>query len=115
MGYPRRCFNRIKKRDNPEGRLVRSIIIYLRARGFEAAKIKTHGVYDKVSRAYRLDLNAWTGVPDILAFCPQLVFIEAKSATGTQSEHQKKFQQLCLVANIPYILARSLQDIEHLV
>ena len=108
MGY---TFNRVKKRDNPEGRLVRAIIIYLRARGYRAGKIKTHGVYDSVARSYWLDPNAWVGVPDILAFVPQLVFIEVKSPTGIQSPKQKEFERICNIANINYILAKSLEDI----
>lgn len=51
------------------------------------------------------------GLPDIIAFTPALAFIEAKSPTGTQTPHQKEFQALCEKANIPYILARSVDEV----
>jgi hypothetical protein len=43
---------------------------------------------------------------------PNLIFVEVKSPVGRQSEDQKRFEALCAKANIPYILARSLDDIQ---
>lgn len=103
--------NRPRKHDSPEARLVKQCIIYLRARGHRAAKIKTHGVYDKATKGYRLDRLAWVGVPDILAFIPGLLFIECKATSG-QSPAQKEFQALCDTAKIPYLIIRSLEELE---
>ena len=102
--------NRPRKRDNPEGRLVRQILIYLHARGYAAGKLKTMGV--KRGNAYCFDPYQWRGVPDLLVFTPALVFIECKSPTGTQSSEQKIFQEYCNTANLTYILARNLSDVE---
>ena len=104
--------NRPRKRASPEAHLVRQIITYLRIKGFRAGKIKTHGVWDSKSRAYRADPYAWVGVPDILCFTPALVFIECKAGHNTQSSEQQSFQQLCTTAGIPYILAYSLEDVQ---
>lgn len=42
------------------------------------------------------------------------VFIEVKTARGRQSEHQKKFQRLVEGAGLEYVLARGVEDVEHL-
>ena len=93
------------KRSNPEGRLQLSIIHYLRARGFVVGKIKSFGLKN------RFDIYMWRGLPDLLVFTPKMYFLEIKAPKGQQSEHQKNFQELCIAANIPYILARNLDDV----
>lgn len=112
MRYFNPSLQRPRKRQAPEAHLVRNIITYLNLKGFRAAKIKTHGVWDEVSKGYRADPNAWRGVPDILCFTPALIFIECKSATGVQSSYQKLFQDYCNKAGVIYILARDLSDIQ---
>ncbi len=102
--------NRPRKRGNPEGRLVLSIIKYLRCRGFFAGKIKAKGGF-KASGGWIRDLYQAEGLPDIIAFTPSLIFIEAKSKVGVQSVPQKTFQDYCNKANIPYILAYSMDDV----
>ena len=67
---------RPRKKNNPETHLVRQIITYIKARGHAAGKIKTMGV--KRGKAFCFDPYLWRGCPDILAFIPQLIFIEAK-------------------------------------
>lgn len=114
MGFNPEFLNRPRKHNNPETHLVRQCIISLRARGIEAAKIKTHGVYDKQTKGYRLDRLAWVGVPDIMAFIPQLIFLECKVTSG-QSPHQKHFQELCNKANIPYYIIRSLEELQKII
>ena len=105
--YP---FNRPKKQDNSEGRLVMQIIYYLRAKGYICGKTKTMGVMR--GGRYTADPYLFTGFPDITAFTPSLVYIECKSPTGRQTPDQKSFQRSCRNADITYILARSLSDVE---
>lgn len=85
------------------------IIYYLRARGHACGKTKTMGVVR--DGRYTYDPYQFRGFPDISAFCPGLVFIECKSPKGKQTEEQKDFQALCQKADIPYILARRLEDV----
>ncbi len=106
---------RPRKKDNPEGRLVHAILYYLRLKGHTAGKTKTMGSYHKAEGMFLRDPQLFTGFPDITAFCPHLVFIEAKSEEGKQSNSQKAFQKLCDDSGTPYILARSLEDVEKII
>jgi hypothetical protein len=91
---------RPRKRSNPEGAIVLQIIKSLRARGYEAYKIKTQGSPYKgrfIFDPYRL-----TGLPDILAWkkeagdtwVKELFALEVKSKVGVQSSNQKFFESI---------------------
>ena len=110
MGYPPFAPHCPRKRDNPEGRLVLSILKELRWRGHYAAKMKVKGGI-KQGRVMFRDPYQAVGLPDIIAFTPGLSFIEAKAPKGVQTPHQKDFQAHCDKAGIPYILARSVNDV----
>jgi hypothetical protein len=114
MGYPRHFFNHLRKKRNPEGILQLQIIRYIKSKGGIVGKTKVQGTYDQVARSYRFDPFLFLGFADLTAFIPHLVFIEVKAPKGVQSDHQKSFQECCTKAGIPYILARSLSDIEKL-
>ena len=68
-------------------------------------------VWDKDHYRAMPKWSKW-GVPDILVVLPSGKFlgIECKTATGKQSEHQKKFQQECPGY---YLLARNIQEVEN--
>ena len=101
---------RPRKKDNPEGRIALQILKYLRAIGAVAGKTKTMGV--RRGNFYSRDPYLFLGFPDITFFYNnRLYFCEVKSPTGQMSEHQKSFQEYCIKSNIPYILAKSLEDI----
>lgn len=102
--------NRIKKRDNPEGRLVLDIIHYLRAKGYTVGKVKVKGGYGK--RGFIRDPYVFLGFPDLCCFTKdKIVFIEAKSKTGVMSDWQKCFQECCERCGVSYIVARSVEDV----
>jgi len=42
------------------------------------------------------------------------VFVEVKRPGGRQSEYQKKFQAAVEAAGFEYVLAKSVEDVEHL-
>ena len=98
--------NKPRKKDNLERRLQLSIIKYLKARGYAVGKIKSFGLKN------RLDIYMWRGLPDLLIFTPKLYFLEIKANKNTLSPAQKDFQYLCNKANIPYIVVRSIKDVE---
>jgi hypothetical protein len=57
------------------------------------------------------------GMADLLIGIPvngfvALGYVEVKSTKGKQSEHQKEFQQEMEALGIPYILARSVEDLQ---
>jgi hypothetical protein len=110
MGYPKDWQNKPHKRGNPEGQLQLQILHYLKPICQAVGKTKTMGV--KRGRCFCLDPWLFLGFPDITFFKDNKIgFIEVKSATGKQSDNQKNFQDLCDKADIPYILARSLDDV----
>lgn len=90
------------------------ILKYLRAIGAYAGKTKTMGT-QRYGR-FRYDPYTFRGFPDLVAFFKNnLYFIECKSETGRVSEDQEKFRLACIQANIPYILARSVEDVQNII
>lgn len=100
---------KVKKRNNPEGRIVLDIIHYLRAKGYAVGKMKSMGVFREGH--YCKDKYLFLGLPDVLCFTrDKIVFIEAKAGTK-QSDWQKCFQECCERCGVSYILARSVEDV----
>ena len=55
------------------------------------------------------------GFPDLTCMKNgRTVYIEVKTPTGRQSEHQKAFEQICKEHGCRYIIARSLTDVQDL-
>jgi hypothetical protein len=53
------------------------------------------------------------GVADLIVWWPWGIgYVEVKTPVGVQSEAQKKFQARCIDHGIPYILVRSVSDVE---
>jgi tRNA U54 and U55 pseudouridine synthase Pus10 len=60
-------------------------------------------------------LGSFRGMSDLQALKDgRSVFIEVKTPRGRQSEHQKKFQEMVEAAGLEYVLARGVEDVEHL-
>ena len=60
-------------------------------------------------------LGSYQGIADLYALKDgQHVWIEAKTAKGKQSEHQARFQRDIEKQGGTYILARGIEDVEHL-
>jgi len=60
-------------------------------------------------------LGCYPGLPDLVAVKDgRVVHIEVKAPNGVQSEKQKKFQKKLEAAGGEYILARDVEDVEHL-
>lgn len=107
-------FNRPRKNNNPESRLQLQIIHYLKALGAVVGKTKTTGI--RRGRAFCFDPYLFRGFPDLTLFYKnQLFFIEVKSEKGKQTYEQKNFETLCLQANIPYILAKTLENVSSVI
>jgi hypothetical protein len=53
------------------------------------------------------------GAPDLVVLYPPgtVTFVEVKTATGRQSQHQKNFQRLASEAGINYVVVRSVEDV----
>lgn len=60
-------------------------------------------------------LGSYRGMSDLQALKGgRSVFIEVKRPGGRQSEVQKKFQETVEAAGFEYVLAKSVEDVEHL-
>ena len=60
-------------------------------------------------------LGSYRGMSDLQALKDgRAVFIEVKTPRGRQSEYQKKFQEMVETAGLEYVLARGVEDVEHL-
>ena len=93
--------------------IQRQILEYFRFIGAVAGKTKTQGTFDMKRRCFRSDPYIFSGFPDLAFFYKnRFGFVEVKSKTGKQSEEQKYFEKLCNSSNIPYILARCVEDVE---
>ena len=93
-----------------------AILHYLKAVGAYAGKTKTMGVYDSRIRKYRTDPWTLRGMADITGFFKKrLFFIEVKMPGGVRTDYQKEFEFRCREAKVPYLLARSVEDVENFI
>lgn len=97
--------------------LVRQILDYLRLRKIWAYRANTGGLRDSRGRLVRFGVP---GHPDIVArlkpagytgFSGRVVWVEAKSEKGKQTDLQREWQELAEAHGDLYILARSLDDV----
>ncbi len=95
-----------------EGAIQLRIIHYLKVRGFACGKVKTKGSFSKGS--FLKDPTQWTGLPDLLAFIPEMIFLEVKAGKNKQTPNQKDFQELCKKAGQPYYVVHSVFEVQEL-
>lgn len=70
------------------------------------------GTYKGVFGAMLSWMGRIAGVPDYVFMGKgQCFFVEVKTASGSQSEHQKLFQKWCESKEVPYYVCRSLDDV----
>ena len=105
------------KRQGKETALVRSILDYLALKRIWAYRTNTGALQDKTGRLVRFGV---AGHPDIVArlkpigytgFSGRVVWIEAKSDKGKQTEAQTGWQKKAEEHGDIYILARKLEDV----
>lgn len=68
--------------------------------------------YSRMARYKAMGLRA--GVADLVVLLPngRTAFLEVKTPTGKQSEHQKDFQNMVEFLGFKYFLVRSVDDVE---
>lgn len=87
-------------KDTPENRVKREIKTYLKYKGWFVFHLLQ-------------SLGCYPGLPDFIAVKNgHVLFIEAKSPQGKQSDKQIQFEQDLALMGGHYILARSYKDIE---
>ena len=95
--------------------IERACLTWLNQNGYYAWKIKSVGTYDVGAGAFRkLSPFEIRGVADSCALAPGgiTIWIEYKSATGTQSKWQKIFQERVEKMGGIYLLIRSVGELQ---
>ena len=110
-GRQRRANSRAKPSTVRESVVLHDCLRYLKKRGIFAYRQNTGTLWTNgqpVSFGY-------PGSADITGILPdgRRLEVECKSATGRQSEKQKKFEEKIRTNGGIYILARSVEDLEH--
>jgi hypothetical protein len=102
---------KLRKKNNPEGRIQLQILKYLRAIGAYAGKTKTMGV--RRGKIFCFDPYTFRGKCDLEAFKNGIMYgIEVKSETGRLSPEQNQYKEIFhKPPDRIYIEAHSLQDI----
>lgn len=104
------------KRNYAEDQTQASIVAYLRAVLVKARvyAIPNGGLRSKKEAAKMKWTGVLAGVPDLCIIAPmgRAYFIEVKSAKGVLSEAQREFNNWFATNGVPYVVARSLKDVE---
>lgn len=105
---------------NEEAKIQGAIIQALQVKGIYAHSIPNElaggGTHAKARMARAKMMGLRAGVADLLVWWPKgLGYMEVKTGSGKQSEAQKKFEERCQAAGIPYHLVRSVKDVLDLV
>lgn len=76
---------------------------------------------DKIRQSLMVSMGLRKGVGDLIVWIPvskneiQISYIEVKSETGKQSEQQIAFENLCNYYRVPYMVVRSVEEIDELI
>jgi hypothetical protein len=98
----------------PEGKVQDECLRGLTKAGWYAFITKNMGTYDESSGVYRRNSSVFAirGIADAIAIRDgQVLFIEFKTKTGVQSDHQKKFERAITRHGGKYLLVRSIGDL----
>lgn len=109
-GQPRKITKR------PEESLQRAVVKFLTASKPDClwfASTNQKGTRSKTEMGILKAMGARAGVADLVFFRGGFIgFIELKSPKGTQSPAQEQFQAECDAAGVPYMVCRSLAEVE---
>lgn len=94
--------------------IQRSILKYLKVKGYTAWRNNSVGVFDAKRKTFRLNPYTLAGGPDIFILLDlRTIALEVKSSTGVQSDVQRIFQANweSPEARREYYVVRSLDDV----
>ena len=76
---------------------------------------------DKIRQSLMVSMGLRKGVGDLIVWLPvskneiKISYIEIKSEKGKQSEQQIAFENLCNYYKVPYMVVRSVEEIDELI
>lgn len=103
-----------RKRQTPEGAVLRQALDYLALRRIPAFRVNNTGVYDPVRKVYRT-FHGTPGVPDVVGWVPgtaTFLGVECKAPGGRVSPAQQDFLGRLRADNGVAVVAYSLKDLE---
>lgn len=108
------------KKKRPEAKIQDEISKFLLKHGFLVIRInsgQTTADSGFLFRSYIISNNGRSsGVSDLIASKDgKVFFIEVKAPLGRQTQHQKDFQTLCINTENNYLIAKSIEDVEHII
>lgn len=92
------------KNDMREKRLEKKIILTLQLKGYYVAKSGESSVYN--------GRHILSGMSDLIVFLPEkgVVFMEVKDTKGKMRDTQLRFEKLCFVCCVKYVVVRSVKE-----
>lgn len=108
--------------NHEESQIQREIV-----KKFQEAGIFFHSIpneaagRDKIRQALMVALGLRKGVADGIAWLPlsngvvKVTYIEVKTPKGKQSPQQKAFEYICKFYGVPYMVIRSIEEIDDLI
>jgi hypothetical protein len=102
----------------PEEAIQRQIVQYLALMGIFFFSVPNENAGGGKGAMIRMQkyraMGLRPGVSDLVVLLPsRIVFIEVKTATGRQSENQKRFEALVTSLGFEYYVVRSVDDVSN--
>ena len=101
-----------------ESHIQADIVRFLRGRGIFCHSVPNEGAGrdGAIRTAQLITTGLYPGVGDLVVWWNtaggvRIGYLEVKTATGRQSERQRRFQEICENNNIPYAVVRSVEDV----
>ena len=102
-----------------EAHIQADIVKYLRSQGIFTHSVPNEGAGrdGAIRTAQLITTGLYPGVGDLIVWWTQgnrtvVGYLEVKTATGRQSDRQKRFEEKCAEKGIPYHVVRSVEDVK---
>ena len=106
------------KAKDMEDRIQAEIVKFLRNQGIFVHSVPNEGAgrNGAIRTAQLITMGLYPGVGDLVVWWKKdgrtiVGYLEVKTATGRQSDRQKRFEEKCIEKGIPYHVVRSVEDV----
>ena len=103
-----------KEKKVKESDVQRMICDYLALRSYFFWRSNNISVYDPTRQTFRaMPKYSMRGVPDIIVIKEgKFIGLEVKAKSGTLSEGQERFKELCMKHNAEYHTVKNIEDVQ---
>lgn len=102
-----------------EAHIQADIVKFLRSQGIFTHSCPNEGAGrdGAIRTAQLITMGLYPGVGDLVVWWTKdnrtvIGYLEVKTATGRQSDRQKRFEEKCIEKGIPYHVVRSVEDVK---